>query len=131
MYADIFKILHNNIPAWVDVTDESSPVPSLNSCIYAKVLRLSWLDNKTGKEITNDKNLHDRDMMKSYKNDKMTYHQGNETNHIGDHMEESQKTKSNIDMLLFETAPNKSNQTNINKKNVHNKKRKIIPLYNY
>ncbi|SOV18932.1 conserved Plasmodium protein, unknown function [Plasmodium sp. gorilla clade G2] len=123
-----FKILHNNIPAWVDVSDESSPVPSLNSCIYAKVLRLSWLDNKTGKEITNDKNLHDQDIMKSYKNDKMIYHQGNEKNHMDEHMQESQKTKNNIDMLLFETAPNKSNQTNVNQKNDDSKDQNYFDL---
>ncbi|GAB68488.1 hypothetical protein PCYB_133620 [Plasmodium cynomolgi strain B] len=40
-----FKIIHNNTPAWVDISEESSPIPSLNSCIYAKVNFLSPLRN--------------------------------------------------------------------------------------
>ncbi|SBT72305.1 conserved Plasmodium protein, unknown function [Plasmodium malariae] len=115
-----FKIIHNNIPAWVDINDESSPVPCFNSCIYAKVLRLSWVDYKWNKQNLNEKILKDKIIneqgvtTKSYNKTNKTVSEAKEKN-IDDNGT-NHKSKSNIDMLLFETTPNKSSNTNIGEK---------------
>ncbi|CAG9475928.1 conserved Plasmodium protein, unknown function [Plasmodium vivax] len=99
-----FKIIHNNTPAWVDISEESSPIPSLNSCIYAKVLRLSWMDHRRAKEAPGGKLL-EEGVPKLYKNEKTIF--DIKENKPDDHVQMS-KTKGNIDMLLFETTPNKA-----------------------
>ncbi|CAA9990400.1 conserved Plasmodium protein, unknown function [Plasmodium knowlesi strain H] len=99
-----FKIIHNNNPAWVDISEESSPIPSLNSCIYAKVLRLSWMDHKQTKKA-HDRKLLEEGVPKLCKNEKNIF--DIKENKRDDHVQMS-KTKGNIDMLLFESTPNKT-----------------------
>ncbi|GAW83011.1 hypothetical protein, conserved [Plasmodium gonderi] len=107
-----FKIVHNNTPAWVDITDEFSPIPSLNSCIYAKVLRISWVDHKQMKKNSSSKFLEEH-VTKSYKKDKINFDlKDNKT----DNNPNMNRTKGNIDMLLFETTPNKSTHMDVDKR---------------
>ncbi|SBT78859.1 conserved Plasmodium protein, unknown function [Plasmodium ovale] len=106
-----FKLIHNNTPVWVDVSDESSPIPSFNSCIYAKVLRLSWLDHKRTKGILGEKVANEQGSIKPYKGDKTVFEEKEKN---ADDSSDMHKTKSNIDMLLFETTPNKSINANAN-----------------
>ncbi|VWU51957.1 conserved protein, unknown function [Hepatocystis sp. ex Piliocolobus tephrosceles] len=107
-----FKIIHNNTPVWVDINDGSSPIPSLNSCIYAKVLRLSWLDDKKTLKKLPEKKTIEQDVSKLYSNEKINLLVKSKTNESCD----INKTKNNIDMLLFETSPTKSTNVNVNKK---------------
>lgn len=123
-----FKIIHNNNHFWVDINDDSSSIPSLNSCIYAKVLRLSWVDYKKKKELerqveeakekAKEKEIIKEKIMtpneekyKINKREPINYETNvKNTNDYNEH----NKSKNNIDMLLFETTPNKSNTSNKN-----------------
>ncbi|CRH03932.1 conserved Plasmodium protein, unknown function [Plasmodium relictum] len=120
-----FKILYNNTHVWVDINDDSSSIPSLNSCIYAKVLRLSWLDHRKEKGNLNEKNSSGRDYTKSYKSDKAIA--GVKEKNTNDNIEIN-KSKSNIDMLLFETTSNKSTNANISKRNDDTKDQNYFDL---
>lgn len=136
-----FKVVHSNTDAWVDINDESSSVPSFNSCIYAKVLRLSWLDKKSEKEKEKEREKYrerekekgekeiererereeensleriicDSEKLKFHKREKSLY----DNKIINDGIDHS-RSKNNIDMLLFETAPhNKHSNVSKNKK---------------
>ncbi|ETB59627.1 hypothetical protein, variant 4 [Plasmodium yoelii 17X] len=108
-----FKINHNNNTVWVDITDSSSNIPTFNSSICMKVLRLSWLNNKNDKGSLNDKIANDHNLTPSCENDKIIFEEKkiniNDSTNLN-------KSKPNIDMLLFETTPNKTTHGNLRDK---------------
>ncbi|CAD2107027.1 conserved Plasmodium protein, unknown function [Plasmodium vinckei] len=120
-----FKITQNNNTVWVDITDEASNVPSFNSCIYMKVLRLSWINNKNDKANLNKKSINERSLAASYENDKTIFEEKKTNVH---EVSDISKTKANIDMLLFETTPNKPSHVNLEDKKEYTKDQNYFDL---
>ncbi|CRG95724.1 conserved Plasmodium protein, unknown function [Plasmodium gallinaceum] len=120
-----FKILLNNTHVWVDINDDSSSIPSLNSCIYAKVLRLSWLDHKKENSNLNEKISNEQNIEKQCESNKII--SGSKEKNTYDNIE-VQKSKSSIDMLLFETTSNKSTSANTIKRNDNTKDQNYFDL---
>ncbi|CXI53251.1 conserved Plasmodium protein, unknown function [Plasmodium berghei] len=120
-----FKINHNNNTVWVDITDGFSHVPTFNSCIYMKVLRLSWINNKNDKTSLNDKTVNVHSLTPSYENDKTIFEENRPNIHDST---DANKSKTNIDMLLFETTPNKTTRVNLEDKKEYTKDQNYFDL---
>lgn len=80
-------------------------------------MRLSWINNKNDKTSLNDKTVNVHSLTPSYENDKTIFEENRPNIHDST---DANKSKTNIDMLLFETTPNKTTRVNLeDKKGTH------------
>ncbi|SBS91921.1 conserved Plasmodium protein, unknown function [Plasmodium malariae] len=116
--------------------------PLFLASIPAYTQKLSWVDYKWNKQNLNEKILNEKILNEKILNDKIINEQGvttksyNKTNKTVSEAKEkniddngtNHKSKSNIDMLLFETTPNKSSNTNIGEKKDNTKDQNYFDL---